>query len=178
MDNAQLAAGCHYAVCLPQQCVRAFRVEDVRQQHVGSNATAVATGSVRIRTHRCEPTSIGIDEPVDFALAFYSAHEVPDLHRMLGEIHGSLRPRGRLLVVVPIGHVTAKDFQAIISLAQEIGLREQGWKRAQNYFSARSDQINSSDPFFTPFHSEVRLRLVQANAGPSVGALMVFGEYV
>ena len=50
----------------------------------------------RIRTHRCEPDSIGLDEPVDFALAFYSAHEVPDLRRLLGEIHGSLRPQGRL----------------------------------------------------------------------------------
>jgi ubiquinone/menaquinone biosynthesis C-methylase UbiE len=79
----------------------------------------------RIRTHRCEPNSVGLDEPVDFALAFYSAHEVPDLRRLLGEIHSCLRPRGRLLVVEPIGHVTAKNFQAMISLAREIGLQEQ-----------------------------------------------------
>lgn len=80
----------------------------------------------RIRTHRCEPTSIGLDEPVDFALAFYSAHEVPDLRRLLGEIHGNLRPKGRLLVVEPVGHVTAKAFQTTMSLAQEIGLQEVG----------------------------------------------------
>ena len=79
----------------------------------------------RIRTHRCEPDSIGLDEPADFALAFYSAHEVPDLRRLLGEIHSSLRPEGRFMVVEPIGHVTSNDFQAMLSLAEEIGLYEQ-----------------------------------------------------
>jgi ubiquinone/menaquinone biosynthesis C-methylase UbiE len=79
----------------------------------------------RICTHRCDPASIGINEPVDFVLAFYSAHEVPDLRRLLGEIHSRLRPQGRFMVVEPIGHVTAKDFRAMMSLATEIGLQEQ-----------------------------------------------------
>lgn len=79
----------------------------------------------RIRTHRCEPDSIGLDEPVDFALAFYSAHEVPDLRRLLLEIHGRCRPEGRFMVVEPIGHVTQTDFRAMLSLAEEIGLYEQ-----------------------------------------------------
>lgn len=79
----------------------------------------------RIRTHRCEPDSIGLNEPVDFALAFYSAHETRDLCRFLGEIHGSLQPQGRFMVVEPIGHVTANDFQAMLSLAKELGLHEE-----------------------------------------------------
>ena len=79
----------------------------------------------RIRTHRCQPHTMGLMEPVDFALAFYSAHEVPDLRRLLGEVHGNLQPQGRLLVVEPMGHVTAKEFQAMLSLAKEIGLQEQ-----------------------------------------------------
>jgi ubiquinone/menaquinone biosynthesis C-methylase UbiE len=48
----------------------------------------------RITTHRCEKDSIGLAEPIDFVLAFYSAHEVPDLRRLLAEIHGCLRPDG------------------------------------------------------------------------------------
>jgi ubiquinone/menaquinone biosynthesis C-methylase UbiE len=76
----------------------------------------------RIQTLRCEANSIGFDEPIDFALAFYSAHEVPDQKRLLGEIHGCLRPGGRLLIAEPIGHVTAADFQRTLSLADEIGL--------------------------------------------------------
>jgi len=81
--------------------------------------------SDRIRTHRCEPDSINLDGPVDFALAFYSAHEVPDLRRLFGEIHSSLRPEGRFMVVEPIGHVTADDFQAMLDLGEEIGFRQQ-----------------------------------------------------
>jgi ubiquinone/menaquinone biosynthesis C-methylase UbiE len=79
----------------------------------------------RITSHPCEATSIGLDEPVEFALAFYSAHEVPDLRRLLAEIHGCLRRSGQLLVVEPIGHVTAKDFEAMVSMAEAIGYRVQ-----------------------------------------------------
>ena len=32
----------------------------------------------RIRTHPCEAGSIGIEDTVDFALAFWMVHEVPD----------------------------------------------------------------------------------------------------
>lgn len=76
----------------------------------------------RIRVHRCAADSLGLDEPVDFALAFYSAHEVPDLRRLLGEVHGCLRPGARFLVVEPRGHVSAPAFQQMLSLAEEIGL--------------------------------------------------------
>ena len=79
----------------------------------------------RIRTHQCEPDSISLDESVDFALAFYSAHEVPDLRRLLAEIHGNLRSEGKFMVVEPIGHVTATDFQAMLNLAEEVGFQEQ-----------------------------------------------------
>jgi ubiquinone/menaquinone biosynthesis C-methylase UbiE len=93
---------------------------DVLQQRAGKAGVLQ-----RIRTHRCEADAIGLEEPVDFALAFYSAHEVPDLRRLLGEIHDSLRPQGRFMVVEPIGHVTTKDFAAMLSLAEKIGLHEE-----------------------------------------------------
>jgi ubiquinone/menaquinone biosynthesis C-methylase UbiE len=75
----------------------------------------------RITAHRCERTSIGSSESVDFALACYSAHEVPDLQRLLGELHSCVRPAGRLLVVEPKGHVTARRFQSMLVWAEEIG---------------------------------------------------------
>ncbi len=78
----------------------------------------------RIRTHRCETDRIGLDEPIDFALACYSAHEVPHLERLLAELHGCLRSPGKFLVIEPIGHVTAKDFAKMMSLAEQIGFRE------------------------------------------------------
>lgn len=75
----------------------------------------------RIHTHCCQRDSIGVAQPVDFALAFYSAHEVPDPRRLLSEIHGILRPRGKLLLVEPIGHVTRRAFDETLRLAEEIG---------------------------------------------------------
>ncbi len=79
----------------------------------------------RIRTHSCQANSIGLEEPIDFALAFYSAHEVPDLPHWLGEVQRLLRPQGRLMIVEPIGHVTAKSFSTMLSLAEQVGLHEQ-----------------------------------------------------
>ena len=76
----------------------------------------------RIDTHCCEANALGVTAPVDFTLAFYSAHEVPDPRRLLSEIHACLRPEGRFLVVEPVGHVPAAAFQDMISLAEEIGL--------------------------------------------------------
>jgi ubiquinone/menaquinone biosynthesis C-methylase UbiE len=75
----------------------------------------------RIRTHRCEAGSIACDDTIDFALAFYSVHEVPDQRRLLGEIWACIRPNGRMLVVEPIGHVPVKEFETMVSVAEEIG---------------------------------------------------------
>lgn len=75
----------------------------------------------RIRLHRCEPTSIGVTDTIDFALAFYSAHEVPDRRALLREMHGFLRPAGALLVVEPVGHVTSRDFATTLAMAEEVG---------------------------------------------------------
>jgi ubiquinone/menaquinone biosynthesis C-methylase UbiE len=80
----------------------------------------------RIRTHRCQPDLMGLEEPLDFALAFWSVHEVPDAGRLLAEIHGCLRPDGRFLAVEPIGHVTAGAFASMMELGAQIGFREVG----------------------------------------------------
>jgi SAM-dependent methyltransferase len=79
----------------------------------------------RIRTHRCQPDSTGLAEPLDFALAFWSMHEVPDMKRLLAEIYGCLRPEGKFLAVEPIGHVTAEAFAGMMELAAQAGFREQ-----------------------------------------------------
>ena len=77
----------------------------------------------RIDTHRCEPDSIRIDEPIDFALAFYSVHEAPDPERVITEIHGLLRAEGRFLLVEPIGHVRAGEFEGLLSFGKDTGFK-------------------------------------------------------
>lgn len=79
--------------------------------------------AARVRTHCCEADSLNLSEYVDFALAFYSAHEAPDVRRLLREIANCLRPESQLLVVEPIGHVTVKSFQEMLAVAAEEGLR-------------------------------------------------------
>ena len=77
----------------------------------------------RIRTHVCERTSVGIDDPVDFVLAFWSAHEAPDMQRLVADIHTCLVDGGKMLLVEPRGHVTAADFQRMLDIARQAGLQ-------------------------------------------------------
>jgi ubiquinone/menaquinone biosynthesis C-methylase UbiE len=79
--------------------------------------------SARIRAHQCPADSIGLSGPVDFALAFYMVHEVPDARRFLGEVAALLRQGGRLLLVEPNGHVSADDFRRTLNLAEASGLK-------------------------------------------------------
>jgi len=76
----------------------------------------------RIRTHRCKPDTLGVDGPVDFVLAFWSAHEVPDLHGLLEDVHGCLVGGGKLLVAEPRGHVSAAAFAEMVASAEQAGL--------------------------------------------------------
>lgn len=78
--------------------------------------------SARIRAHQCPADSIGLSGPVDFALAFYMVHEVPDARRFLAEVAALLRQGGRLLLVEPNGHVSAEGFRRTLDLAEAAGL--------------------------------------------------------
>ncbi len=75
----------------------------------------------RIVPHRCAPDSLQLQQSCGFALAFYSAHEAPDQQRLLQEIATLLNTGGQLLVVEPIGHVSAAQFQAMVSTAESLG---------------------------------------------------------
>jgi ubiquinone/menaquinone biosynthesis C-methylase UbiE len=76
----------------------------------------------RIRTHRCRTDSIGLDETVDFTLASFSVHEVPDTERLIREIHDCLRPQGQFLIIEPIVHVSSKAFARTLEIAGATGL--------------------------------------------------------
>jgi ubiquinone/menaquinone biosynthesis C-methylase UbiE len=76
----------------------------------------------QIRTHLSQPDSLGLDEPVDFVLAFYAAHEVTDLPRLLRELHNCLRPGCSILLVEPIIHVSAREFRQMLATAEQLGL--------------------------------------------------------
>jgi 2-polyprenyl-3-methyl-5-hydroxy-6-metoxy-1,4-benzoquinol methylase len=80
--------------------------------------------SDRIEARSCHRDSLGLDDlagQVDFALAFAVVHEVPDPASLFRELSASLKPTGRLLMAEPKGRVSAADFDASVSLAQQSG---------------------------------------------------------
>jgi ubiquinone/menaquinone biosynthesis C-methylase UbiE len=77
----------------------------------------------RIITHKSKPDRIGISDKVDFALAFYMVHEVPDAEGFLREIASLLKPKSRLLIVEPVLHVSASSFKKTQEAARLAGLR-------------------------------------------------------
>lgn len=77
----------------------------------------------QVRLQHCTPERIGLEEPVDFALAFWMLHEVRDQEAFLREMCAALRPGGRLLVVEPWLHVSDKAFARSVTLAGALGLK-------------------------------------------------------
>ncbi len=83
--------------------------------------------SNRVRLHLARPG--GLDLPADrvnFALAFWMAHEVPDRDRLFAEILASLAPGGALLLVEPRLHVGVRSFTAIAGAALRSGFLSVG----------------------------------------------------
>jgi 2-polyprenyl-3-methyl-5-hydroxy-6-metoxy-1,4-benzoquinol methylase len=76
----------------------------------------------RIVTHKSDSDRIGISEKVEFALAFYMIHEVPNAEVFLKEIVSLLKPKGKLLIVEPKFHVSASAFRKTSEAAQQTGL--------------------------------------------------------
>ncbi len=76
----------------------------------------------RIHLHKSRLDGIGVKEKVDFALAFYMVHEVPDKEKFLGEVASLLKPDGRFLIVEPKFHVSGTSFEETVGVAVESGL--------------------------------------------------------
>lgn len=76
-----------------------------------------------VELHRCTEKQIGLTEKVDFILAFYMVHEVPDKPRLFGELRSLLKPNGTLLIAEPKFHVTEKTFAKMLSVTEKSGLQ-------------------------------------------------------
>lgn len=75
----------------------------------------------RITLHRCAEDRIGMADKVDFVLAFYMLHEVPDQRGLFKELGSILKPNGKVLVVEPPLHVPRKAFEETVGKAVEAG---------------------------------------------------------
>ena len=80
----------------------------------------------RIETRQVTDEGLGVGDlggRLDFAVAFYMVHEVPDAARFLAEVAAALKPGAGLLLAEPKGHVTEPQFAATLELAERSGLR-------------------------------------------------------
>jgi len=77
----------------------------------------------RIILHQCTTEHIGVKEAVDFCLAFWMVHEVPDRDSFFREIASLLKPGGCLLMAEPKLHVSAEGFKETLKAAVDAGLR-------------------------------------------------------
>jgi ubiquinone/menaquinone biosynthesis C-methylase UbiE len=77
----------------------------------------------RIETRQSRPDSMGIDTEVDFAVAFWVVHEVPDAARLMEEVRSCLAPDAKFVVVEPQGYVSAESFREMLDVAEKAGLR-------------------------------------------------------
>jgi len=71
---------------------------------------------------KCEVDDLNMHDKVDFILAFYMVHEVPDKDKLFHSLKNILNDKGKLLIVEPkFGHVTKPQFDITISKAEKIG---------------------------------------------------------
>ncbi len=77
--------------------------------------------SERIRPHLANSDSLGNHSKVDFVIAFWIIHEVPNQRAFLTEVYGFLKPEGLFLLAEPIFHESKKSFLQTMNIASEIG---------------------------------------------------------
>ena len=75
----------------------------------------------RIEIHKCTNDEIGVTEKVDFVLAFYMIHEVPDQDKLFRELKLILNPNGKIFIVEPKIHVSEKSFEKMVDGIKRLG---------------------------------------------------------
>ncbi len=78
----------------------------------------------RIELVKCEKDRINVPEKVDFILAFFMVHEVPDKNSLFRQLKNILKEEGQLLLLEPkLFHVSRKDFESTTRLAEDAGFK-------------------------------------------------------
>jgi ubiquinone/menaquinone biosynthesis C-methylase UbiE len=75
----------------------------------------------RITLHQSQKDRIGVSENVDFVLAFYMVHEVPNQEKFFNEMRSIVQPKGQVLIVEPPFHVSKNAFERTVRTALGAG---------------------------------------------------------
>ncbi len=78
----------------------------------------------RIELVKCDKDKINVSEKVDFILAFFMVHEVPDKGSFFAQLRRLLKENGQFLLVEPkFFHVSRKEFDLTTRLAEKNGFK-------------------------------------------------------
>jgi ubiquinone/menaquinone biosynthesis C-methylase UbiE len=78
----------------------------------------------RITLVQCAKDKTNLSDRVDFILAFYLVHEVPDKLSFFKELKNVLNEKGQFLLIEPkLFHVSEKEFKATTALAETVGFK-------------------------------------------------------
>lgn len=96
---------------------------DLQPKMIGmvKSRAAKAGFETRIHTHVCDANRIGVEAELDFALAFFMLHEVPDDRALLEEVYTLLKARGLFFLTEPKIHVSKRSFERAVEKAQSVG---------------------------------------------------------
>ena len=91
----------------------------------------------RVRLVKCESDNLNTPAGVDFALAFWLVHEVPDKARLFRQLKAALNQNAQVLLVEPkLFHVSRAEFQATAALAENSGFQVHPGPRLRFSWSA------------------------------------------
>ena len=98
---------------------------DLQQKMLDTLIKRAAKAGVasRISTVLCDEDNIRVSKEVDFALAFWMVHEVPDTFSLFSQIHAMLKQTGQLLFTEPKFHVSKSEYKRTLSIAYESGFK-------------------------------------------------------
>ncbi len=86
---------------------------------------------------KCEQDKINVPEKVDFILAFYMVHEVPDKDSLFKTLKKLLNDKGEFLIVEPkLFHVSKKEFELTIEKAEAAGFKAYNGPKLSFSFSS------------------------------------------
>ena len=127
MTVADLGCGTgHFSLGMAQMVGRIGKVQAVDVQQGALDRLAVRAERLGvagvIEFLRCEPHDLGLQEPLDFALACWVVHETLDPISFFAQVFRVLKPGGRLLMMEPRFHVSEKKLAEEIVQAEKSGL--------------------------------------------------------
>ncbi|MCD4652221.1 MAG: methyltransferase domain-containing protein [Candidatus Cloacimonetes bacterium] len=102
--------GCVYAVDVQQEMLDVITAKAIRKKL-----------TKKIKTKLIDDVVFEMPEQLDFILAFFMLHEVPDIPVFLKTLHKLMAPEGRLFIAEPNHHVMAEFFNKEIEAAQLAG---------------------------------------------------------